>query len=312
MARGDGSEKSDRAEYSEWDDWIRDWQMSLRADGKTADTLRTYDIGARLFVGWLAGAQDFAPEDVTRRDVEKWLVHLTEAGMSDSTRRLRLMTLRSFFAFIIAEPNPPLTVNPAIGIKAPVAELPHVDIVPDADLAALLKTCDTSFLGLRDTAVVRTMVATGLRRGELVGLDVDDLDLRHQVLSVLGKGGKPRAVSIGGSKTPLALSRYLRARRRHPRHADPALFLGHHGRISGAAVHEMLRRRSVAAGIPVVHPHALRHLWAHLCKLSGLSDEDLERMGGWSAPGMVRRYGRGLADERARAAHAALGVGDRV
>ena len=293
----------------EWDGWIRDWQMSLRADGKTADTLRTYDRGARLFVRWL---DNKAPDDVSRRDVEKWLVSLMEAGQSESTRRLRLMTLRSLFGFIVDEPNPPLTVNPAIGIKAPVAELPLVDIVPDEDLAALLKTCDTTFLGLRDTAIVRMLVATGLRRGELVGLDVDDLDLRHQVLSVMGKGGKPRMVSIGGSKTPLALSRYLRARRTHPRHADPALFLGYNGRISGAAVAEMLRRRSVAAGVTPIHPHQLRHLWAHLCKTDGLSDEDLERMGGWSAPGMVRRYGRGLADERARAAHAALGVGDRI
>lgn len=294
---------------SEWDDWIRDWLMSLKADGKRPATLRTYEWSARVFLTQLG---DTPPEEVNRRDVEKFMVAMTEAGHSEATRRLRLMVLRSLFGFMVKEPNPPLTVNPAIGIKAPVAELPHVDIVPDEDLATLLKTCDAGFLGLRDTAIVRTLVATGLRRGELVRIDVSDLDMRNMQIAVLGKGGKPRIVSIGGSKTPLALSRYLRARRKHPRATDPALFLAVNGRMGGGAVAEMLRRRSKAAGIPPVHPHQLRHLWAHYNKQAGLSDEDLERMAGWTSPGMARRYGRGLADERAREAHARLGVGDRV
>lgn len=297
----------------EWDGWLRDWQMSLKADGKRPDTLKTYERSARIFLDHVLPKE---PDEVTPRDIEAFMVALIDARQSDATRRLRLMALRSLFGFMLAEPNSPLNSNPAVGIAPPVVEDPHIDIVTDETLVAVLKTCDKTFLGLRDTAIIRLMLACGLRRAELVGVDVDDLDLIQQLLVVHGKGGKARIVSIGGTKTPLALSRYIRARRKHPRAADSALFLVQRqagdARMSGAAVAEMLRRRCRMAGVGPIHPHQLRHTWAHLNKVEGLSDEDLERMGGWSAPGMVRRYGRAMADQRALAAHARLAVGDRL
>lgn len=212
----------------------------------------------------------------------------------DATRRVRLMTLRAFFGWVVTEPGSPLQVNPAASLAAPVVELPAIRVVSDDDLRAILATCNGgTFVDLRDTAVIRVLIACGLRHGEL---------------HVLGKGSKPRVVSIGGNRTTLALSRYLRVRRTHPGTAYAALFLTtrpyrEQWRLTGGGVREMLRRRSVLAGIDPIHPHALRHAWADANKRAGLSDEDLERLAGWTPPMMSRRYGRALADDRARQAH---------
>ena len=307
----------------EWDDWIADWLLSLSGDDIAPSTLEVYERSVRQFMRFIIGTGGAAaPGDVRRQDVEAFMAHLTRSGMAKSTRRVRLMSLRSFFGWMVDEPETPLVANPALGIMAPVAELPRVEVVSDDTLAAILKICAAGtkapYVDLRDAAIIRLLLSCGLRRAELVSLDLDDLDVRRGELRVTGKGRKLRWVSFGGSKLPLALSRYLRSRRKHSGTDDPALFLstrataGRGWRLTGGAVDMMLKRRCQAAGVPPIHPHQLRHTWAHATKEAGLSDEDLEVMAGWSSPMMVRRYGRAMADERARDAHRRLAVGDRL
>jgi len=244
---------------------------------------------------------------------------LAGTGKSGGTRRVRLMTLKAFYRWLLAEPGVSLAADPTAGVQAPEVPLPPVAVVTDDVLKAVLATCSTgSFVDLRDAAILRVLIACGLRRAELCRLDLDDVDLTNAVLTVLGKGNKTRLVSIGGTRTALALSRYLRVRRKHPGAADKAFFLATRAdragtyRLRGGGIAMMLERRCRLAGVPGFHPHQLRHSWAHANKQAGLSDEDLERMAGWSSPLMVRRYGRALADERARDAHARLATGDRL
>lgn len=304
----------------ELEDWLRDWSLSL-SHRHPQTTVTTYRRGVRQFLGWLrANAPAVqSPGQVTVRHVDGWLASLAAAGRSDSTRRVRLMTLRAWFGWIGTEPGNDLDGDPTAHVPAPMPDLPPLRAVPDADLRRVLETCEgADFVDLRDAAMIRLLVACGLRRAELVGIDVTDYDPRTNDVLVHGKGGKDRWVSVSGTKTPLALSRYLRVRRRHPGAANPALFLtlrpsaSLEWRLSGGGVAEMLRRRCKLAGVDPIHPHELRHAWADANKRAGLSDEDLERMGGWSTPGMVKRYGRALADDRARDNHRRAGTGDRI
>lgn len=300
---------------TEIEEWLADWLLSLH--DKAESTVVVYERSVRQFLSYY-GTRPLS--EVTRRDVDGWLASLRADGKGESTRRVRLMALRAWFGWMITEPLTPITNNPADGIKAPAPDLPDIEVVPEENIAAVLKTCGgKSYVDLRDNAIIRLLYSCGLRRAELVGLDYpDDVDVREQYLVVTGKGDKTRVVSFGGSKTPLALSRYLRARRQHVGKADPALFLstrsgpGRGYRLTGGAIALLLKRRCNLAGVPVFHPHQLRHTWAHATKVAGLSDEDLERMAGWSSPMMVRRYGRAMADERARTAHRDLGLGDRL
>jgi integrase len=171
----------------------------------------------------------------------------------------------------------------------------------------------------RDTAIVRLFLDCGMRRGELVGVEIEDVDLRLQeILLRRTKGSKPRIVPFGG-KTALALRKYLRARDKHKgATTTQRLFLStrSHGaedwHMTGNGVWEMVARRCEAAGLGHVHPHMFRHTWANDMLASGANEGDLERLAGWSSPLMVRRYGRSVADRRARDISRRLGRGDRV
>jgi site-specific recombinase XerD len=126
--------------------------------------------------------------------------------------------------------------------------------LPNEDLRALLAACAGKvFEDKRDTAIVRLLVDTGMRRAELLGLRVIDIDFDQDVALVIGKGSKGRACPFG-SKTVLALGRYLRLRSGHPFAASPALWLGKKGPLTETGLTQMLWRRGGQAGIGKIHP----------------------------------------------------------
>ncbi|MGH3565508.1 MAG: tyrosine-type recombinase/integrase [Pseudonocardia sp.] len=300
-------------------DLADEWLLTL---GTVSEATRTvYGRSVRQLIAWLAAAHPDVrePEQVVRRHLDAWMAHLTEQGRSEGTRRVRLIAARLFFAYLVEEPDIPVTANPAERIALPTPREHVVPVVPDADLRALLAVCTgASFVDLRDAALLRVLIDTGCRRGEVSGIDFADLDLRTQDVTLRRtKGGHERVVPVG-AKTAVALRKYLRARARRPAAGAPALFLSirpdDHGswRISGEGVARMLARRCALAGLPALHPHQLRHTWAHDQLAHGAQESDVERLAGWRSPTMVRRYGASAAAERARDSARRLARGDRV
>ena len=100
------------------------------------------------------------------------------------------------------------------------------DILREEEMEGLLKVCGgKGFEERRDKAMLLMLWDTGMRRGELAGLDVDDVDLEQKLAFVRGKSRTLRGVPLGNTAVK-ALDRYLRARGRHPRAAEPAFWLG--------------------------------------------------------------------------------------
>jgi len=163
----------------------------------------------------------------------------------------------------------------------------------------------------RDEAIVRLMVETAIRAGEVVTLQTGDLDLAGGLVTIQrGKGGKGRVIPIGPATT-LALSRYLTLRQLHPRAESVDLWLGGHGKSFGYdGLGRALRKRAKRAGIEGFRPHRLRHTAAHRWLAQGGSESGLMAIAGWTRTDMLVRYTRARASERAAQEAWRLNLGD--
>jgi site-specific recombinase XerD len=234
--------------------------------------------GTSQFTTYITGLDDApgAVADIDRSHVEGYLVDLAQRGRSPATLNNRYRALRRFFDYLLEEDE--LADHPMVRMTPPQVPDQPVEVLSEDDLRALLGTCTTkSFEDVRDQAIIRLLADTGMRRGELLGIDVDDLDLDGAVAFVTGKGQRGRACPFG-RKTSLAVDRYLRVRRRLPHAAEEQpLWLTRHGRLNVSGVATMLRRRGERSGIGPVHPHQLRHTFAYQWLSQGGNERDLMR-----------------------------------
>ncbi len=211
------------------------------------------------------GEQDPRPAQLTTRVLRAYLAWLTEQGYAKSTVARRLAAVRSWCRFMRRQGT--LATNPADGLRGPRQDqrLPH--FLSQADVERLVEAPpgDTP-LGLRDRALLETLYSGGLRVSELVGLDLEDVDLGDGTLAVRGKGRRERRAVLGGPGLA-ALKEWLPARAAlaGPR-ADglPAVFLNKNGtRLSTRSVGRLLARYLALAGLdPRTSPHTLRHSFA--------------------------------------------------
>ncbi len=286
----------------------------LKSENKSPRTIEVYAASVAGLADWLDEQGRLRTVgEITRHDLADWMTHLIETR-SASTANVRYRALQQFFKYLLGEGE--ITRSPMEAMRPPAVPEKPVEVLPLDTVRALLKQCEgTDFISRRDAAIIRLLVDTGGRLSEIGNLTTDSIDLDHDQVTVLGKGRRPRVLPIG-TKTSLALSRYLRKRREH-RHADrPELWLAEKNRppMTGNGIKLMLRRRGRALVPPLenLHAHQFRHTAAHEWLAAGGNETDLQRLMGWRSPQMLRRYGASKADERARDAHRRMGLGDQI
>lgn len=287
---------------------VASWELALRSDRKSRETIKSYLAGVNQFLAWCAAEGQVA--ELTKPLVRAFVAHLLEQGAEPATARARQLSLRRFSAWLEEEGE--IDTDPLLGLKAPKLDTKVTQSLDDEQVRALLKACASKELrDRRDEALVRLMVETGMRAGEVVALRLDDIDLvRGVAMVVRGKGGKGRLVPFG-AQTARAIDRYMRLRRTHLRADTADLWLGERQKgFSYYGLHAALRDRAAKAGLVGFHPHLLRHTAASRWLAAGGSEGGLMAVAGWSTRDMIDRYTRSTAAERAAAEARSLGLGD--
>ena len=198
--------------------------------------------------------------------------------LSPATVSRTYRSIQQLFRWLADEEE--IESDPFVKMKPPKVPERPVPVITDDELRRLLEVVrGNAFEPRRDNAILRLLIETGMRAGELVGLKVGDLDFEADVALVLAKGRRPLAAPFG-AMTGDALRRYLRTRAKHPQAASEALWLGtrNRGAMTLSGVAQMIRRRGVEAGIPGLHPHRFRHTFAHRWLADGNQETDLMRL----------------------------------
>jgi integrase/recombinase XerC len=282
----------------------------MRARNLSASTQHTYLQSALQLVTFLADRGVTAPEKIEKTHVEEFIATLAETR-SAGTASVRFRALQQWFAWMVDEEE--ITSSPMARMRPPVVPEQPPPVLDGSQVHALLAACDgRSFADRRDAALVALLLDTGVRLAEVTTVELADLDMRRQELTVLGKGRRARTVRFG-SFTARAVDRYLRIRARHRRADFGALWLAERGgAMTSSGIAQAVKRRGELAGIPGLHPHQLRHTSVHEWLADGGAEGDAMQFFGWKSRQMLGRYGASAAAERARAAHRRHGMLDRL
>ena len=288
---------------------LGEYERHLRSERDLAShtvTAYTADIAGLFEHAVRLGITEAA--DLDLRTLRSWLAKQQSLGRSRTTLARRATAARVFTAWLARTGRAPTDAGASLGSPKPHRTLPAVLRADEARAlidAATALADDGSPVGLRDVAMLEVLYATGIRVGELVGLDVDDIDRDRNVLRVFGKGRKERSVPFG---RPAAHALDIWLRHGRPalavEGAGPALFLGVRGRrIDQRAVRRLVHQRlAEVPGAPDMGPHGLRHTAATHLLEGGADLRSVQELLGHASLATTQRYTH-VTTERLRRAY---------
>jgi integrase/recombinase XerC len=272
----------------------------------SAHTVRAYESDLTQFLASVARTagvkpSELRPDAMTREAIRGFLADLYADGRSRATAARKLAAVRTFLRYlrregVIDEDAGALVSTPKREVRMPA----HLS---EGEMTALIEAAsDATPLGRRDRAILELVYASGLRVSELVGLDLEDVNLSARMVRVVGKGGKPRLLPFNGSAAG-ALKAYLPDRAglvagapavRRPRSGvvrEPVFVNYRGGRLTTRSVDRVVRRYVAASSARLgISPHALRHSFATHLLQRGADLRAIQELLGHSRLSTTERY----------------------
>ncbi|HOP94276.1 MAG: site-specific tyrosine recombinase XerD [Dictyoglomaceae bacterium] len=240
---------------------LQDFFFYLRYEKNVSEnTLNAYVRDISHFVDFL-DKEKINIKNFKREDWQKYLSSLYEEYKVKSITR-KISAIRSFFKFLVREGY--VKKNYSSFIQLPRIPLNLPEVLNKEDMEKFLSLPDlTSLIGIRNQAILETFYATGVRVSELVGLNLESVDLQEGYIRCFGKGSKERIVLLGDYAKE-SLKRYLDVRSEFKPKDDKALFLNKNGsRISRQGVWYIIKTYARILKLPEkVSPHTFRHTFA--------------------------------------------------
>ena len=268
-------------------------------------TVKAYESDLSQFLAFLERrlrrpADQIQPTEMDHHAVRGFMAELYDRGHARASSARRLAAIRAFGRYLrreeeIEQEPGAMVAPPKLDRKMPahleVNEVERLLAAPDGD----------TLLGRRDRSILELFYASGLRLSELVGLDLEDVNLSSRLVRVLGKGGKERIVPFN-KNTAAALRTYLGDReslvRRRPRgetsrrRAVEPLFVNYRGgRLSSRSVDRLVRKYVAATSARLgISPHALRHSFATHLLERGADLRAIQELLGHARVSTTQRY----------------------
>ena len=279
-------------------------------------TVRVYESDITQYLAWVASDKDrkisqLTPADLDLLSVQSHLADLGKAGKARSSVARKLSALRTFVRYLRREEL--IEHDPTARAVAPKRDQTLPTHLSEPEIARLIEMPSTTDpLGRRDRAILELFYASGLRLSELVGIDMEDVNLSGRMVRVMGKGGKERLLPFnqsaltalrawlidraailnarGVARNPGGVARKSSSAK-HAKHADP-LFVNYRGtRLTGRSVDRMLRRYVALCSTRLgISPHALRHSFATHLLQRGADLRAIQELLGHSRLSTTQRY----------------------
>lgn len=279
---------------------LDDFAASLTSSA--ANTVAAYRSDVVGFIAWAQSVGCSAPSSIDRVVLRRYIAWLTTDGLAKRSVARKVSSLRRYFGFL--RRSGVLAVDPSVALRAPAGDSRLPRVLDHSDISTLLDgpspEDEPHWRRLRDDAVLEILYGSGVRVGELCGLDLDSVDLAGGAMSVWGKGSKQRRVPL--SQPAVTAVRAWMAIRHDvvAATAGPALFGNQRGvRLTPRDVRRIVDRRSARP----THPHALRHSFATHLLDGGADLRAVQELLGHADVATTQRYTH-ISNHRLREAYA--------
>lgn len=268
--------------------------LDRKAQNLTKHTQRFYRVHLSIFLDWLDTQSVKIIHELTADTLRRFFISLGERGLNAGGVHAYYRAVRAFLRWYEAEFEPEAWRDPLRKVKPPKVDVVPLEPVPLEHVRAMLDTCEKGkFTGERDRAILLFLLDSGVRAGELIALDREDVDtITGNVLIRKSKSRKPRTVFLGRTARR-ALRAYLKL-------CEPAraLFVNDEGeRLKVSGLRQVMRRRAKYADVPVPSLHSFRRAFSLAMVRAKVDLLTIARLLGHSDLSLLDRYIRQTGED---------------